>query len=125
MELDFWLERSRWFGMTMYPGYDGGPYHSPIQRTGFQLLDDRIFCLDFINLAYAHGVQEFSVDFEVLRGTMEYQICIAAKQLDRAYVFVPLTASWIATYFSEHAHQRLFDEQGVPICEALLRLRGY
>lgn len=122
MDFEFWLEGSRWFGMTMYPGYGGGPYHSPIQLTGFQLLDDRIFGLDFLNLAYAQGVQNFCVEFEVLRGTADYQACVAADQPDRTYVFVPLTRKWMNTYFPQYAHQDLFDRNGLPIGQAFLSL---
>lgn len=115
MHIDFWLEGSLWFGMTMYPGYGGKTYHSPIHLEGFQLLDDDWFCLDFLNLGYAQGIQNFSIEFEIVRGTAEYQVCFARQQADRTYIFVPLTSDWKRAHTPHFANQIEFDANGVPI----------
>lgn len=122
MDFGFWLDGSCWFGMTMYPGYDRTPYHSPIKRTGFQLIDERIFCLDFINLAYAQGAQNFSVKFEAVRGTPDYQLCLPTGQTDRTYIFEPLTARWMQTCFPQFDVRDLFDADGSPNDRAMLAL---
>lgn len=122
MDTEFWLEGSRWFGMTMYPGYGDGPYYSPITLTGFQLIDDCIFDLDFLNLAYAQGVQEFSIEFETVRETAEYQLCLPIGQSDRTYIFEPLTARWMQAHFPQFETRGLFDAAGSPISEAILAL---
>lgn len=123
-DLEFWLHGSRWFGMTMYPGYGGAPYHSPIHLEGFQLHDDDTFCLDFFNLAYAAGVKNFSLDLEVVRGTESYQFCIANEKPDRAYVFVPLTLKWFETYYPTYANRSLFDAEGNPNSDRIMALGG-
>lgn len=115
VHLDFWLMSSRWFGMTMYPGYADTTYYSPIHLDGFQLLDDDHFHLDFQNIGYAGGVQNFTVEFELIRGTTEYQLCFAKNHPDRTYVFVPLTRNWIESHTPYFAEQFQFDSEGVPV----------
>lgn len=121
VHLDFWLQSSRWFGMSMYPGYGGVPYHSPIHMEGFSLLDDKTFCLDFVNLAYAQGVQNFSVEFEVARGAAGYQVCFAKEHSDRTYIFVPLTRKWMETFFTGIDSTRMFDDGGAPVDREIFR----
>lgn len=121
-DIEFWLESSRWFGMTMLPGYGSTPHHSPIKMTGFQLLDDEKIGVDYLDPCYAQGVQQLSVEFDVLNGTADYQVCVRADQPDRTYIFVPLTLNWMKTYFPQFAADRLFDADGRPIGRAILSL---
>jgi len=49
------LERGTWYGLTMYPGYGDGPYHSPIRVDDIKPQGQRLFKLSFLNLGYAAG----------------------------------------------------------------------
>jgi len=73
------LMPKRWFGWQMLPGYvtEGNvPYFSPIwvedvipRKTG-----RRILTLQFINVLYAEGVQDFVLDLRILKHESSYLV---------------------------------------------------
>lgn len=118
----FLLETGGWYGLSMIPGYADAPYHSPIRVDGIVWLGERSFELEFLNLAYAAGVQRFDQNFTILKATPDLVACELPDQPDRLYVITKLTRGWISIHFPRLAANELFDESGKPIERAFLRL---
>lgn len=98
----FTLERDKWYGMTLYPGYGDLPYHSPIRvkevrplKSGAGLLD-----IDFFNAAYAEGVQNFTYSLRILKRAEQYMLA-AIQGGDRAISLVHCDTSWMGEYFPD------------------------
>lgn len=87
----FALEVGSWYALTMFPGYGDAPYHSPIRVDDIEQLGEQHFRLDFLNLAYAAGVQNFSLEFEIVKAAPEFLACSPLEQADRMYVFAKPT----------------------------------
>lgn len=101
------LERGRWYGWTMYPGYGGGPYRSPILveeatplKTGRGVLR-----LRFVNAFYAAGARDFLKDLRVLHRTTNAMAVADVDSPDRMAVVEVLTDDWVRLAL------RLSDEQ--------------
>ncbi len=73
------LTPEHWFGWQMLPGYvaEGNvPYFSPIWVNGVipRKTGRRILVLQFINVLYAEGVQDFSLDLRILKHEQSYLV---------------------------------------------------
>ena len=120
----FQLVENRWYAWQMIPGYVGErsvPYCSPIYvktvnplKTGKSVLR-----LGFINVFYAEGVQDFTLDLRLLRRSVN---CLAAeiiypgvKDIDRCAVISHIEFGWIERFCSElwHSHPPLGMGSGV------------
>ena len=92
------LERGKWYGWTMYPGYGDEAYYSPIWVRELAPLGDRQFRLDFFNLAYAAGVQDTSYTLKTLKREATYLVA-AQPDSDRTVIIEPLTKSWFRQHY--------------------------
>jgi len=101
----FSLAEGGWYGVSMFPGYADAPYHSPIRVNRIEQLDPHRFELDFLNLAYAAGVQQFSLEFEIVKTAPGFLASEPKGQLDRLYIFAKLTSSWMKAHFP---HRRTY-----------------
>jgi len=103
------LEPGHWYAWQMIPGYIGErcvPYCSPIyvkavvpRSTGRGILH-----LDFENVLYARGVEEFSLDLRVLKRTPDYllaEILYQEAGVDRSTVISSIEAEWIRRFCPE------------------------
>ena len=92
------LERGQWYAWTMYPGYGDEPYYSPILVRDIEPLADRQFRLDFLNLAYAAGVQNMSCDLKTVKREATYLVAVR-PDTDRTIIIEPLTKRGLLQYF--------------------------
>lgn len=122
--LRFTLERGSWYGLTMYPGYGGEPYRSPIRVDELVPLGQRRFELRFLNLGYAQGVQGFHKLLRTLRRANSHMVAEEAEVEDRTYVMMALTRGWMSANLSNVNTEGLFDQGGAPNSSALLALAG-
>lgn len=122
--LRFTLERGSWYGLTMYPGYGGEPYHSPIRIDELVPLGQRRFELRFLNLGYAQGVQGFQKVLRTLRRANSHLVAEETEIEDRTYVIMALTRGWMFANLGNASTEGLFDEGGAPNSSALLALAG-
>lgn len=93
------LQPGGWYGWTMWPGYGGTPYHSPIRVEAVTPygLGDRQFELTFFNMGYAAGVQMMTYTLRTLRREETY-ILVALIDSDRSVAIVPLDREWMSIY---------------------------
>ncbi|MBS0476026.1 MAG: hypothetical protein JSR28_12910 [Proteobacteria bacterium] len=84
------------------------------------MIGHKTFCLDFDNLGYAQGVQDFSHDFTVMRGISTCQVCIRDEQADHADIFEQFSPGWKNRHCPKAGNAALFDVEGVPL-EAQIR----
>lgn len=75
----FKITKDHWFAWQMIPGYVGErsvPYCSPIYLTGMKALKTGkgLINIDFINVFYAEGVQNFSLKMKVLKRAKDYLV---------------------------------------------------
>jgi len=73
------IEKGNWYGWQILPGYTGKhciPYFSPIFVTDFKAHKSGkgLFRIEFLNAAYAEGVQEFSVEIRMLKRAKDYLV---------------------------------------------------
>lgn len=115
------------YGLTMYPGYLGYAYRSPILVDNVTPHGGRQFELEFVNIFYAAGVQQMAYELRVLRREASYLVAEVMHQdrsSDRTVVIEEMSPDWI----KENVHrripqaQRMFDEAGRPIRTAFLEL---
>ena len=111
----FTLERGRWYGLTMFPGYMDYPYHSPIRVDAITPLGQRCFRLGFLNLAYAAGVQNFQNVLRTLRRCSTHIVAEETEVADRTYVIVVLNQAWFAQQFPNLPTASFFDGAGQPL----------
>ena len=104
---------ARWYAWQMFPGYADVPYCSPIRldRVRPRGTGKGILTLDFWNLGYAEGVQDFSVDLRIRTRSRTF---IFAELLDppshvdrRGAAITPLTVEWMLTFHGEDSLQFL------------------
>lgn len=93
------LLRHQWYGMTMWPGYAGEAYHSPIQALHVKPLHKgrRALHLEFLNIGYAAGVQVMAYELRTLIRQRSYMLC-SVQQSERAIALVTLTEQWLASH---------------------------
>lgn len=117
------LERQMVFGWTMYPGYGGYPYRSPIIVEDVVPQGGRTFDLGFINIFYAAGVQKMTYRLRTLRRERTFQVAEALEydgSSERVVIIEPMTRAW----FEDHAPalvaqlDRLFSASDKPDPEA-------
>lgn len=94
----FTFELGGWYAMTMYPGYVGEPYRSPVEVNGIRPLGGRILELSFYNVGYADGVQMMGKQFRTLKRYPGALITQEVHVTERTTVFEPLTAAWVSAY---------------------------
>jgi hypothetical protein len=118
----FTLVRGQWYGLTMFPGYFDCPYHSPIRVDAVVPLGSRQFELEFLNLAYAAGVQGFKKRLKTLRRAQSHLVAEETEVKDRTYVIAVFNRSWLRTHVPDLVVDRFFDSNGHPDDQALLGL---
>ncbi len=116
-----------WYGWTMYPGYGGSPYHSPIrvERVTPVGHGSRMFDLHFFNACYAAGVQMMTCRLKTLRREAGY-ILAAQDGSDRSVSIIPLDPMFIMVHIPHQVAEmeRLMAETG-SFDDAMDRLSGY
>lgn len=108
----------------MYPGYGGDPYRSPIYVLELQPLGSRSFCLDFINIFYAAGVQHMTKRLRTLRRAETFIVAEeSGNALGRVVIVERLTPAWFrhAAPQCEGMMCRLF-EDAIPNAAEFRRL---
>lgn len=73
------IHKNGWFAWQMIPGYTGArlvPYCSPIYVTNITPLKTGkgLINLEFSNVLYAQGVQDFSLDLRVFKRAKDYLV---------------------------------------------------
>jgi hypothetical protein len=94
----FFLAQARWYGCTMYPGYAGSVYQSPILiRAVLPLKSGKGWLrLAFLNAFYAPGAREFDKRFRVLnRSQRLIALEEAADGSERIIIVENLTTEWL------------------------------
>lgn len=111
----FTLERGRWYGWSMYPGY-AGPYFSPIRVIELRPLGTgkSLMQLRFFNVNYAAGVQLFEMSLRVLYRAPDHMLVAlvtdADKPPERTAVISPLTWAWLKTCDPHHRFDTSFKD---------------
>lgn len=123
----FTLEKGKWYGMTMYPGYSNIAYHSPIRIHGVHPSGSGLHRLDlhFFNAAYAPGVQDFTWNLTLLRREKGYMLA-SIRDSDRAIAITPFNLAWAHAHMghSLNAFMEAFNDTGCEAC-AMNRLIGH
>lgn len=118
----FTLIAGDWYGLTMFPGYFDSPYHSPIRIDSIDALGGREFDLQFLNLGYAAGVQNFRKRLKTLRRAQTHLVAEETEVQDRTYVVVCLNAQWLKSHYPHLRPELYFDEKGLPDDRELIKL---
>ena len=121
------LQREGLYGWTMYPGYGGDPYFSPIMVYEITPLGRRTFELTFLNMFYAAGVQRMTYLLRTLRREENYIIAEELrnqKTTDRVAILEPLSRRWLrrSNSVNEEMLNTLFKPSGEPVRDAFLGL---
>lgn len=96
-----------WYGWQMLPGYGGGrnvPYFSPIRVTRVtpKKTGKKILTVSFLNVLYAEGVQDFTLDLRILKHEPDYLIADllddGSGQEGRAAVISHIEFEWIRRF---------------------------
>ena len=118
----FTLQVGHWYGLSMFPGYAACPYHSPIRVDGVRPLGSRLLELEYLNLAYAAGVQNFRTRLRTLAHVATHVVFSQAPHEARTLVLMALNRKWISRHFPSLEPEPLFDAHGIPDERALLAL---
>ena len=94
------LEAGQWYGWQMLPGYGEGysPYFSPILVNKVQPLKtgQGLLHLDFINVMYAQGVQDFTLKLKILDRQQYYLIAqLGPETVHRNAVISRIDFEWL------------------------------
>lgn len=113
----FTLERGRWYGWSMYPGYGySGPYFSPIRVVEVRPLGTgkSLMQLRFFNVNYAAGVQMFEVSLRILYRAPDHMLAALVEDDDkppeRTAVISPLTWAWLKACDPHHRFDKSFKD---------------
>lgn len=117
----FTLAPHHWYGFTMFPGYTEAPFHSPLRVDTLKPLGYRRLEIGALLLAYAAGVRDRTIRLIVLKRTADHLVCEPADNPGRTYVITPLTRSWMRQYFPNLEMHELFDPEGHPLGDSLIR----
>lgn len=98
-----------WYAWEMIPGYveEGNvPYCSPIfiQRVVQKKTGKGILALDFLNVFYAEGVQDFSLELRVLKRSADYLVAdllYGTEGPDRSAIISHIGFPWIERFCPE------------------------
>ena len=99
------LERGQWYAWQMLPGYVNGAYYSPIRVNEVEPLKsgESLIKLDYLNAAYAQGVQSFKDTLRVLLRAGEYMIVVREEVHEpakvRSAIITPITWDWLRLHF--------------------------
>tara|TARA_B100000965_G_scaffold402920_1_gene429940 strand:- start:12957 stop:13358 length:402 start_codon:yes stop_codon:yes gene_type:complete len=99
------LERGRWYAWQMLPGYVNGAYYSPIRVNEVEPLKSgqSRMKLDYLNAAYAQGVQSFKDTLRVLLRAEDYMIVVREEGQEpakvRSAIITPITWDWLRLHF--------------------------
>ena len=118
----FTLSVGGWYGWTMFPGYFDCPYHSPIRVGAIAIVGGRQLDLEFLNVCYAPGVQNFRKRLRTLRRAGSHLVVEEVEEPDRTCVIVKLTPDWLKQHLAIQNAERFFDPLGKPDDRALLAL---
>ena len=121
------LERGQMYGWTMYPGYFGHPYRSPVLIDSVEPLGQRTYKMMFLNMFYAAGVQGMGYTLRTLRRDATF---IVAEEIeggdltDRVVIIEPMNARWITDNVPQLSQElrELFDDDGRPIEKSFRKL---
>ncbi|MGI9294335.1 MAG: hypothetical protein ACR2PS_10165 [Pseudomonadales bacterium] len=106
----FKIHSNGWFAWQMIPGYMGErsvPYCSPIYVTKLKPLKTgkSFMRVDFINVFYAEGVQDFSLDMRILKRAKDYLIGELdyghEKEPERAAIISHIEFGWVERFCPE------------------------
>lgn len=94
--VQFTIERNRWYGWQMMPGY-GQPYFSPIYVYVVDPLKKGTsdMTLRFFNAFYAEGVQEFKQTLRILLRGETFLFAESDREERRGAVVSELTMAWL------------------------------
>ncbi len=104
------IENDNWYGWQMLPGYIGKhciPYFSPIFVTDFKAHKNGkgLFRIEFLNVAYAEGMQNFSVEMKVLKRAKDYLVGELVEDTgissDRCAIISNIEAEWLRRFCPE------------------------
>ena len=121
------LERGQMYGWTMYPGYFGHPYRSPVLIESVEPLGQRTYKMMFLNMFYAAGVQGMGYTLRTLRRDATFIVAeeIEGGELtDRVVIIEPMNARWITDNVPQLSQELrgLFDDDGRPIEKSFRKL---
>lgn len=95
------IEKDNWYGWQMLPGYAGElciPYFSPVFVKDFKALKtgNGLFRIDFLNVAYAEGMQDFSMEIRVLKRAKDYLVgdIVEGKSVNPARCAIISNIEW-------------------------------
>lgn len=91
------LERGHWYALTMYPGYAGEPYCSPIRVDAIRPLGSGLIEIEHLNAGYATGVQLMTKAFRVHRRGERHLVLDEIQTPERTVIIEPLSENWIRT----------------------------
>lgn len=96
---------NRWYAWQMMPGYLGvyEPYYSPIYIRSFKPLKSGrgTFKLEFLNVGYASGAQEFKVRLRTIKRCYEYLVAEYDEQgSDRTVIISEISSNWVRQHAS-------------------------
>ena len=100
-KLEFTIKAGGWYAWQMFPGYGGSPYLSPIwvhsvqpRKSGLSILK-----LAFLNVAYAEGVHDFSLELRILKRAPLFLAGEIVGQPDRLAIVSTITFDWLQRNF--------------------------
>jgi len=96
----FAIVPERWYAFTMFPGYTDSPYASPIYVHTAEPLGGRRLRLEFLNAAYAEGVQHFVKVLRTLKRASLFWVAEETEEPDRVVVVHDISPRWLLTHFS-------------------------
>ena len=94
----FTIEPSRWYALTMYPGYADQAYFSPIEVHRVTPLGNGLMEIDHLNAGYAQGVQQMTKKYRVHRRGKRHIVLDELQAPERTVIIEPLTAQWIIAH---------------------------
>jgi hypothetical protein len=123
----FTLSPNQWYGWTMFPGYAGSPYHSPIRVDRVRPVPNRarMFDLDFFNMGYAAGVQMMTYRLRTLRREAGY-ILAEEEGSDRSVAIIDLDPMFVMVHAPHMTDriERLMEQLG-SFHDAMDALNGF
>lgn len=108
--------------MSVFPGYGGSSYHSPIRADRVEPRGGRQFELHFLNLGYAAGVQSMGKLLRTLRRAESHIVTIEVHGQQRTIFICPLDLDWMKIYLPHLPAHRYFTDEGEPLGRMLLTL---
>ena len=94
------VRTGKWYGWHMFPGYSSLPYSSPIlvRSVGPARSPNRL-TIDFVNIGYAEGVQDFCIELSLSAWGDSYLAGTYDDESGRMGVVTALTPDWLSQHF--------------------------